>query len=166
MARIDGEILIGRPVDVVFDFVADQRKEPTGYDPSARLASSTTMSQADMDGTLTFEPVPAGTRMHRTWDVRPKGAFRLLGAAQRAPRPGHRSQSGPQPHPTMPAWPWPATAWCRAGPRCGETSDQLLYGPGVVTLAGASAAGERPARTGLSPGWTGRVGRMSPPSER
>jgi polyketide cyclase/dehydrase/lipid transport protein len=118
MARIDGEILIGRPVDVVFDFVADQRNEPqynprmvhaykvtggpvgkgtvfssaarsmgrtadmrielTGYDRPTRLASSTTMSQADMDGILTFEPVPAGTRMHWTWDVRPKGAFRLL----------------------------------------------------------------------------------------
>jgi hypothetical protein len=32
MARIDGEILIGRPVDVVFDFVADQRNE-TQYNP-------------------------------------------------------------------------------------------------------------------------------------
>jgi Polyketide cyclase / dehydrase and lipid transport len=118
MGRIDGEILIGRAVDVVFDFVADQRNETqynprmvradkitggpvgkgtvlrsattsmgrtadmrielTGYDRPARLASSTTMSQADMAGTLTFEPVPAGTRMHWTWDVRPKGAFRLL----------------------------------------------------------------------------------------
>jgi hypothetical protein len=118
MARIDGEILIGRPVDVVFDFVADQRNETrynprmvradkitggpvgkgtvfrsatasmgrtagmrvelTGYDRPVRLASSTTMTQADMAGTLTFEPVPAGTRMHWTWDVRPKGAFRLL----------------------------------------------------------------------------------------
>jgi hypothetical protein len=118
MARIDGEVLIGQPVDVVFDFVADQRNEPqynsrmiradkvtagpvgkgtvfrsvarsmgrtadmrielTGYDRPARLASSTTMSQADMDGTLTFDPVPAGTRMHWTWEVRPKGAFRLL----------------------------------------------------------------------------------------
>ncbi len=118
MARIEGEILIGRPVDVVFDFVADQRNEPqynprmvradkvtggpvgrgtvfrsaarsmgraadmrielTGYDRPSRLDSSTTMSQADMDGTLTFETVPADTRMRWTWDVRPKGASRLL----------------------------------------------------------------------------------------
>ena len=28
MARIEGEIVIGRPVDVVFDYVADQRNEP------------------------------------------------------------------------------------------------------------------------------------------
>jgi hypothetical protein len=28
MARIEGEILIYQPVDVVFDFVADSRNEP------------------------------------------------------------------------------------------------------------------------------------------
>jgi hypothetical protein len=32
MARIDGEIIIGRPVEVVFDFTADQRNEPR-YNP-------------------------------------------------------------------------------------------------------------------------------------
>jgi GNAT superfamily N-acetyltransferase len=34
--------------------------------------------QADMDGTLTFEPVPSGTRMRWSWQVRPKKAARLL----------------------------------------------------------------------------------------
>jgi hypothetical protein len=57
---------------------AEMRIELTGYDRPARLASSTTMRQADMDGTLTFEPAPAGTRMRWSWRVRPKGAFRLL----------------------------------------------------------------------------------------
>ena len=28
MARIEGEIVIGHPVDVVFDYVADQGNEP------------------------------------------------------------------------------------------------------------------------------------------
>jgi hypothetical protein len=28
MTRIEGEIVIGRPVDVVFDNIADQRNEP------------------------------------------------------------------------------------------------------------------------------------------
>ena len=28
MSKITGEILIDRPIDVVFDFVADERKEP------------------------------------------------------------------------------------------------------------------------------------------
>src|SRR6478735_9299669 len=32
MARIEGEIIIGRPVEVVFDFAADQRNEPR-YNP-------------------------------------------------------------------------------------------------------------------------------------
>jgi hypothetical protein len=32
MARIEGEIIIDRPVDVVFDYVADQRNEPR-YNP-------------------------------------------------------------------------------------------------------------------------------------
>lgn len=29
MVRIKGEIVLGRPVDVVFDVVADQRNEPS-----------------------------------------------------------------------------------------------------------------------------------------
>jgi hypothetical protein len=32
MTRIDGEIVIDRPVDVVFDYVADQSNEPQ-YNP-------------------------------------------------------------------------------------------------------------------------------------
>lgn len=36
------------------------------------------MRQADIDGMLTFEPVPDGTRMHWSWHVRPKGPSRLL----------------------------------------------------------------------------------------
>ena len=36
------------------------------------------MRQAGIDGTLTFEPVPDGTRMHWSWHVRPKGPSKLL----------------------------------------------------------------------------------------
>ena len=119
MAMIEGEILIDRPVDVVFDYVADQSNEPrynpqmvraekitpgpvgkgtrfrsavasrgrtaemliecTGYDRPTLLASTTTMAQADISYTLTFEPAGAGTRMRWAGQVRPKGAFRLLG---------------------------------------------------------------------------------------
>ena len=111
MTRIDGEIVIGRPVDVVFDYVADQRNEPE-YNPhmvraekitagpvgkgtqfrsavastggtaemliectmagSARFATTTTMRQADISYTLTFEPAAGGTRMRRSGQVRPK----------------------------------------------------------------------------------------------
>jgi Polyketide cyclase / dehydrase and lipid transport len=119
MARIDGEIVIGRPVDVVFDYVADQSNEPqynpqmvraekittgpvgsgtkfrsavasrgrtaemlieiTGYDRPHRLASATTMQQADIRYTLTFEPAGSGTRMRWSGQVRPKGAFKMPG---------------------------------------------------------------------------------------
>jgi hypothetical protein len=119
MARIDGEIVIGRPVAVVFDYVADQSNEPrynplmvreekitpgpvgkgtrfrsavasmgraaemlievTGYDRPARLAAAPTMQQADISYTLTFEPAASGTRMRWSDQVRPKGAFKLLG---------------------------------------------------------------------------------------
>ena len=57
---------------------AEMRIELTGYDRPARLASRTIMRQADMDGTLTFEPARSGTRMRLSWLVRPKGAVRLM----------------------------------------------------------------------------------------
>lgn len=116
---IEGEITIRRPVEVVFDYVADQTNEPrynpsmvraekvsagpigkgttfrsavrsagrtaemliecTGYERPRLLASTTTMKQANIEYTLTFEPVAAGTRMRWSGQVRPKGAFRLLG---------------------------------------------------------------------------------------
>jgi len=119
MARIEGVIVIGRPVDVVFDYVADQSNEPqynpqmvraekitpgpvgegtrfrsavasmgrtaemliecTGYDRPRLLESTTTMRQANISYTLRFEPAAAGTRMHWSGVVQPKGAFRLLG---------------------------------------------------------------------------------------
>jgi hypothetical protein len=121
MAKIEGEIVIARPVDVVFDYVADQSHEPrynpqmvraekitagpvgkgtrfrsavasmgrtaemliecTGYDRPWLLESATTMRQADISYTLRFEPAAAGTRMRWSGQVRPKGAFRLLGPA-------------------------------------------------------------------------------------
>jgi hypothetical protein len=119
MTTIEGDIVIRRPVDVVFDYVADQRNEPQynrrmlraekitggpvregtvfrsavaslgyplnmrieciGYQRPERYSSTTTMRQADFDVTLTFEPVPDGTRMHWSEELRPKGVYRLLG---------------------------------------------------------------------------------------
>lgn len=119
MASIAGEIVIGCPVDEVFDYVADQSNEPqynphmiraekitpgpvgrgtqfrsavasmgrttemliecTAYHRPTQLRSTTTMAQADISYTLTFEPATAGTRMRWSGQVRPKGFFRLLG---------------------------------------------------------------------------------------
>lgn len=104
MPRVEGELVIERPVEEVFDFVADERNEPrfnprmlraekispgpiglgtrfraemgmrgrgrpvvmtvefTALERPRRLASSTQMATMDIDGTLTFDPVPEGTR--------------------------------------------------------------------------------------------------------
>ena len=118
MIHIDGEIVITRPVEVVFDFVADERNELrynpqmlsaeqispgaiglgtrfraetssrgrtvemviefTAYERPRRLASSTRMSGMDVHGTLTFDPVPDGTRMRWYWELTPRGLVRLL----------------------------------------------------------------------------------------
>ena len=108
MAQINGEILINRPVEEVFDFVADERNEPR-YNPRMlraeklspgpvglgsrfravmrswprpttmttefrvyqrprRLASTTRLSTMDIEGILSFDPVPAGTRMRWAWE--------------------------------------------------------------------------------------------------
>ena len=116
--NIAGEVVIDRPVEVVFDFVADECNEPrynprlrhveqttngaigrgtrfraetttlgrtapmviewTDFDRPRRLWSSTHMSAMDIDGTLTFDPVPGGTRMRWWWEITPRGLLRLL----------------------------------------------------------------------------------------
>jgi hypothetical protein len=118
MVSIEGETVIRRPIDVVFDFVADERNEPaynpgmlraekvtdgpvgqgtrfhsairsmgrplemdielTEYQRPTRLISVTTMSSADIRGGLSFEPDPGGTRMRWSWEVKPKGVFKVL----------------------------------------------------------------------------------------
>ncbi len=50
MAKIEGEILIGRPVEEVFDFVADSRNEPS-FNPA--------MAGVEL---LTPPPIGRGTR--------------------------------------------------------------------------------------------------------
>ena len=118
MAYINGEILINRPVQEVFDFVADERNEPrynprmlrveklspgpvglgsrfravmrswprpttmttecTVYQRPRRLASTTRLSTMDIEGTLSFDPVPEGTRVRWSWQLRPRGLLKLL----------------------------------------------------------------------------------------
>ena len=118
MAHISGEIVINRPVEEVFDTVADERNEPrynpgmlraeklspepvglgsrfraemrtrsrrtmmtiefTGYERPRRLASTTGLATLDIQGVLTFEPVPGGTRMRWSWDVAPRGLLKLM----------------------------------------------------------------------------------------
>ena len=118
MFDIEGEIVVKRPVEEVFDFAVDVRNEPrynphmrraeqitdgpigvgtrfqaeissmgrtvpmlteiTSYERPRRYASSTYLSFMDTQGTVTFEPVPEGTRMRWSWQVAPRGVVRLM----------------------------------------------------------------------------------------
>jgi hypothetical protein len=55
--------------------------EITTFERPHRLASTTQLSNKDIHGVLTFDPVPEGTRMHWSWEVEPRGALRLMGPA-------------------------------------------------------------------------------------
>ena len=118
MAHVEGQIIIHRPVDEVFDFVADECNEPrfnpemrraeqtsagpigvgttfraemmsrgrpvemtitfTDYERPRRLTSSTHLSNMDIQGTLTFDPVPEGTRMRWFWELESRGMLKLM----------------------------------------------------------------------------------------
>jgi hypothetical protein len=42
------------------------------------LALTSRLSTMDIEGALTFDPVPAGTRMRWSWQMRPRGLLKLL----------------------------------------------------------------------------------------
>jgi uncharacterized protein YndB with AHSA1/START domain len=124
-ARVEGEIVIRRPVEEVFDYVADERHEPNFNTRMSRVELLTpepiglgsrfgvemTMMRRVFDmtveftaferprllgstsrslprggkgrplltaGSLTFDPVPEGTRMRWSWEVETPGAMKLL----------------------------------------------------------------------------------------
>lgn len=117
--RVQGELVIGRPVEDVFDFAADERNEPrynrrmvraekltpgpigvgtrfradmkaiprptemttelTGFERPRSLTLTTRLSWMDIEGRLTFDPVPEGTRMRWQWELHPHGLLRLAG---------------------------------------------------------------------------------------
>ena len=175
MTRITGEIVIDAPVDVVFDFVADQRNEPaynphmvrsakvtpgpvgkgtqfrsavrsrgrlaemaieyTGFQRPSRLASTTTMAQAEFSGTLTFEPAGAGTRLRWSWDARFTWPLRLL--APVLARVGRRQERA--------TWAglkrYLESSQHAAGPGAGEQ-------PGAAPAAAADGDGSQPPGQG------------------
>jgi uncharacterized protein YndB with AHSA1/START domain len=124
-ARVEGEIVIKRPVEEVFDYVADERHEPNfnarmsrvelltpePIGAGSRFGVEMTMMRRVFDmtveftaferprllgsssrslprggkgrplltaGSLTFDPVPEGTRMRWSWQVETPGAMKLL----------------------------------------------------------------------------------------
>jgi hypothetical protein len=90
MARIEGEIVIGRPVDVVFGYVADQGNEPQ-YNPQMVRAQK-----------ITPGPVGKGTRFRSAVTPTGRTAEMLIGA----PAMTGRCCSPPPP---PPRWPRPAS---------------------------------------------------------
>ena len=100
MARIAGEIVIGRPVDVVFDYVADQCNEPQ-YNPR--------MVRADK---ITVGTVGRGTRFRSAVASRGRTAEMLIECTgydrqscsppPRWPRPTSATRSGLSPRPRAP----------------------------------------------------------------
>ena len=66
MGRIEGEIVIGRPVEVVFDYVADQSNEPQ-YNPQMVRAEK-----------ITAGPVGKGTRFRSAVASRGRAAEMLI----------------------------------------------------------------------------------------
>ncbi len=59
MARIEGEILINRPVDVVFDFVADERNEPR-FNPQMRRVEQISAGPIGLGTQFRAETVSGG----------------------------------------------------------------------------------------------------------
>jgi uncharacterized protein YndB with AHSA1/START domain len=118
MVRVEGEIVIERPTEEVFDFVADERNEPrynprmrraemisegpigvgtrfrvetasmgravrmviefTGFERPRRIEETVRMSSMDLEGAMTFDPLPEGTRMQWAWDLEPHGMLKVM----------------------------------------------------------------------------------------
>lgn len=70
--------------------------EVVDYDRPSRLVTSIRSPYMDADGTLTFAPVEDGTRMRWSWDMRLRGAARVLSPLLRAigPRWEYRNWAG------------------------------------------------------------------------
>jgi hypothetical protein len=60
---------MGRPIEMVIEITAHERPH--------QLGSSTHLSSMDIHSTLSFEPVPGGTRMRWSSDLEPRGFLRL-----------------------------------------------------------------------------------------
>lgn len=59
----------GRPIPMTIEY--------TAYERPHRIAPATHLATMESRGELTFDPVPAGTRMRWSWNVGPKGLLKL-----------------------------------------------------------------------------------------
>ena len=61
---------MGRPAEITIETI--------GFERPRRLMYSIHMATMDVRGGLTFDPVPAGTRMRWAWELMPRGVFKLM----------------------------------------------------------------------------------------
>jgi hypothetical protein len=61
---------MGRAVDMVIQF--------TGFERPRRIEETVHLSSMDLQGALTFEPVPEATRMRWSWEVEPRGILKVM----------------------------------------------------------------------------------------
>ncbi len=61
----------GQPVEMITTLVA--------YERPRHIALETHMSAMDIHGSLNFDSVPEGTRMRWSWEIVPRGVYRLMG---------------------------------------------------------------------------------------
>jgi hypothetical protein len=84
---LSSEMLSPGPVGLGSRFRAVMRSRPrrttmttqsTGYQRPRRLALRSHLSAMEIHGSLTFDPVPGGTRMRWSWEVEPHGPLKLM----------------------------------------------------------------------------------------
>jgi hypothetical protein len=73
---------VGGAADVTIEF--------TEFDRPRRIAETSHMSNMNIKGVLTFEPLPGATRMTWLWDLEPRGFYKILGPVIR--RVGERQE--------------------------------------------------------------------------
>jgi hypothetical protein len=61
---------MGRPAEIAIEII--------DYERPRRLTDSIRLSTMDIRGGLTFDPVPGGTRMRWSWELMPRGVFKLM----------------------------------------------------------------------------------------
>jgi hypothetical protein len=117
MVRIDGEIAIDRPVDEVFDFVADERNEPR-YNPRILNVEKLTPGRIGQGTRFRAETTTmgqaAGIAIQYTAYQRP-GGWRRRSTC----RPPTSGESSPLTRLLVgPGWAGPGTCGCADGTGC------------------------------------------------
>jgi uncharacterized protein YndB with AHSA1/START domain len=89
MARIEGEVTIARPVEVVFDYVADQSNEPQ-YNPNMVRAEKVTAGPIGTGTTFRSAVRSAGRTAEMVIEVTRYDPPRLLASSTTMKQARHR----------------------------------------------------------------------------